>query len=73
MLKKLILISSVGLLCSTMIGCTLNQPRLKDDTNCTRLKRQAVYNASNPNYEAAWVTSSQHDSLKQQIAQNNCN
>jgi hypothetical protein len=73
MLKKLVLISSIVLLCSAMVGCELNQPRLKDDTNCARLKRQALYNATNPNYEASWVTNTQQDSLKQQMAKNNCN
>lgn len=72
MLKKLLLISCISFLCSTMVGCTLNQTRLKDDSNCARLQRQYLYNQTNPNYEAGWVTDSQRDSLKQQMTKNNC-
>ncbi len=72
MLKKLVMVSAIGLLCSAMVGCDLNQPRLKDDTNCARLKRQYIYNTTNPNYEAGWVTGTQQDSLKKQMEQNNC-
>ncbi len=61
-----------GLLCSTIVGCTLTQPRLKDDTNCARLKRQYLYNNTNPNYEASWLTNSQQGNLKKQMSQNNC-
>lgn len=72
MLKKILLLTAVSLLCGALAGCELNQPRLKDDTNCTRLKRQYLYNQTNPNYEANWTTNSQRDSLKKQMEQNNC-
>jgi hypothetical protein len=73
MLKKLCSLTILGLLCTTIVACTLNQPRLQDDSDCARLKRQDLYNTTNPNYEASWLTNSQQDSLKQQMAKNHCN
>jgi len=73
MVKRLLLASIVGIIGLATVGCTVSQPKLSEDTNCTRLKRQYIYNSSNLNNEAGWVTSSQRQSLEDQLKQNNCN
>lgn len=73
MSKKYLLIGSIILLNTALVGCTLTQPPIGQETDCTRLKRQALYNQTNPNLEAGSLTQSQRDSLDQQLQANNCN
>ncbi len=72
MLKKTLLLSSIALLTLSILGCTVTQPPINQSTDCTRLKRQQLYNMTNLNVEAGNTTISQRDAIEQQIQANNC-
>lgn len=72
MLKKVLVVLASSLLLS---GCGLGyesiNPQSQADT-CKQLKRQLLYNNSNHNQEACWVTSTQKQALIQKLKDNHC-
>lgn len=63
MIKKTLFASSLLLSALIMAGCTVsNQP-----PTCEQLKRQWLYNNTNANLEAGWITSSQQQDLQQKM------
>jgi hypothetical protein len=68
MLKRIIQVGAI-IICSTILSaCTLSHTPV----TCDQLKRQWLYNNTNPNVEASWTTSSQHDALRQKMIEMNC-
>lgn len=69
MLKQIIqIISIAALLSATLSGCTLSHA----PPTCDQLKREWLYNTTNPNIEADWTTSTQKDALRQKMIDMNC-
>lgn len=71
MLKKIfVLLTSLGLTACSMFYESVD-PQSQTET-CKQLKRQLVYNNSNRNSEASWITPAQKQELMLKLKENHC-
>lgn len=71
MLKRiLILLTSISLTACGMFYESVN-PQSQTET-CKQLKRQLIYNNSNRNNEASWITPAQKQELMLKLKENHC-
>ncbi len=72
---KIISLSIIGLLASLLSACnffSISKTPLSQQELCTKMKREAIATATNPNTEADVATAEQRARIQQQMRANNC-
>jgi hypothetical protein len=72
MLKQSMRVIAIIVFASIAAGCTMFKSAPQQSDNCTKLKRELLYNDSNNNIEANWATSEQKAQFRQHLKDANC-